>query len=43
MRFRIVPLLAFSLASPSQAQPTLQQLLSRVAEEAEVLRHAPKP
>lgn len=43
MRFRIVPLLAFSLASPSQAQPTLQQLLSRVAEEAEVLRqNAPK-
>jgi len=42
MRFRL-SLLALSTVFPARAQPTLQQLLSRVAEEAEVLRqNAPK-
>jgi hypothetical protein len=43
MAWRLFGILALSLAPAAAAQPTLEKLLSRVAEEAEVLRHnAPK-
>ena len=43
MHGRLCPILALALVSCATAQPTLQQLLSRVAEEAEVFRqNAPK-